>query len=382
MEKIVVVFVTDISWWGGSTLSLRDMIPSLADYIKPIIIVYSKGDVYDFFKSLGVEVYVTSYEFNYFPSSTSWFKRVLKNIYYTARHQIVQKKGLNHILPILRSRNVSIVHSNTSAIDFGYVLARSLHVKHVWHIREMLPLFSGIQIMCGLFLLKHQMKFSDKLIFISHACYDFWDIKCDNKNKIVIGDAVMRRDELIYHREKKSYILFCSQGLTEYKGVDFAVKVFGISNLAQKGFRLKMIGAYNKNIKGKLDGIAKEYNIEKSIDYLGSLDINEIKILMSEATLLLQPSKMEGLGRVSIEAIFCGCPVVARNCGGTLDYIVDGETGFLWNTEEECVNLLEKVAVSDNESIVLKAQDLVKKQYSIEGYAPQIFEVYKTLLCD
>ena len=380
MEKIVVVFVTDISWWGGSTLSLRDMIPSLANYIKPIILVYSRGDVYDYFKSLGVEVYVVSYEFNYFPSSSNWVKMVLKYIYFFVRHEIVQRKGLKQILSILKSRNVSIVHSNTSAIDFGYVLARSLRVKHVWHIREMLPLFSGIQIMGGLFLLKAQMKCSDKLIFISHACKNFWNIKCDSNKKIVIGDAIMGRDELIYQRKKKSYILFCAQGLSEYKGADFAVKVFGISNLAQRGFRLKMIGAYGKNAKEKLDVIAKKYKIEKSVDYLGSLDINEIKVLMSEATLFLQPSKMEGLGRVSIEAIFCGCPVVARNCGGTLDFIKDGETGFLWDTEEECVKLLKKVVSSDNESLVLKAQELVRKQYSIEGYAPQIYNVYKTLL--
>lgn len=380
MEKAVVVFVTDISWWGGSTLSLRDMIPSLADYIKPIIIVYSKGDVYDYFKSLGVDVYLTSYEFNYFPSSNSWFKRVLKNIYYTARHQIVQKKGKKNILPILKNQNVSIVHSNTSAIDFGYVLARSLHVKHVWHIREMLPLFSGIQIMGGVFLLKRQMRCSDKLIFISNACNDFWNIKCDSKKKIVIGDAVMGRGDIVYCRHKKPYILFCAQGLSEYKGADFTVKVFGVSGLAQKGFRLKMIGAYDKDAKRNLDEIAKEFNIEKSVEYLGFLGKDEINELMSEATLLLQPSKMEGLGRVTIEAIFCGCPVVARNCGGTLDFIINGETGFLWDTEEECVNLLRKVAISDNEPLVLKAQELVTRQYSIEGYAPQIYNVYKTLL--
>lgn len=382
MEKIVVVFVTDISWWGGSTLSLRDMIPSLANYIQPIILVYSKGDVYDYFKSLGLEVYVVSYEFNYFPTSFNWVKRVLKHIYYISKHLIIQRKGLKQILPILKGRNVRIVHSNTSAIDFGYALAHSLRVKHVWHIREMLPLFSGIQIMGGLFLLKRQMKCSDKLIFISHACNDFWNIKCNGKKKTVIGDAVMRRDELVYYKKKKSYILFCSVWLTEFKGADFAVKVFGISNLAQKGFRLKMIGAYGKSAKEKLDVIAKKYKIEKSVDFLGSLDINEIKVLMSEATLFLQPSKMEGLGRVTIEAIFCGCPVVARNCGGTLDFIKDGETGFLWDTEEECVKLLKKVVSSDNESLVLKAQELVKQKYSIEGYAPQIFEVYKSLLCD
>ncbi len=140
-----------------------------------------------------------------------------------------------------------------------------------------------------------------------------------------------------------------------------------------------MIGAYDPSYKNELTQIARELDVEGNIDYIGQMDCNEIRDYMRDATALIQPSKMEGLGRVTIEAMFYGCPVVARNCGGTLDFVEDGKTGYLWNTEEECISLLEKVSIEDNETLILEAPKYVVEKYSIEGYAPQVLEVYNDL---
>ena len=37
----------------------------------------------------------------------------------------------------------------------------------------------------------------------------------------------------------------------------------------------------------------------------------------------------EGRGIVGLEAMACGCPVVATRCGGTEDYVRDGVNGYL-----------------------------------------------------
>ena len=379
MKKFAVVFVTDISDWGGSTLSLKDMLPSMKDYIDPIVLVYSKGDVYDYMVSQNIEVYVVPYEFDYFIINKCRYKRPLQHVYRLLKHQLLIEKGLRAVLPILINREIDIVHSNTSAIDFGYYLSRKLHAKHVWHVREMLPLFNNARIIGGLRSLKKQMEDSDKLIFISKACRDFWDISCDENKKTVIGDAVRSKADTIYCKEKKKFILFCSQGLTAYKGTDVAIRTFGKSSLPSKGYRLKMIGLCDPDYKNELTQIAREFDIERNIDYLGRRDSNEIRCYMRDAAAFIQPSKMEGLGRTTIEAMFYGCPVVARNCGGTLDFVENDKTGYLWNTEEECSSLLEKVSIEDNEDLILKAQKYVVEKYSIEGYAPQILEVYNTL---
>lgn len=376
-----VVYVTDIPNWGGSTLSLKDMLPSLGEYLHPIVLVYAKGEVYEYMISRGIEVYVVPYSFNYYcqVARNNVLSGFLQYVRRYLEHWIRLRKSLLIALPILKNRNISIVHSNTSAIDLGYYLARKLHAKHVWHVREMLPLFNNARIIGGVDNLKKQMAYSQKLIFISNACRDYWNINCDEHKIIVIGDAVRHKDDTVYVKEKKKYILFCSQGLTAFKGADVAIRTFGKSHLPQRGYRLKMIGNCNPEYKKELVQIARELDVDGIIDFLGRLESSEVGSYMRDATAFIQPSKMEGLGRVAIEAMFYGCPVVARNCGGTLDFIDDGKTGYLWNTEEECVGLLEKVAIEDNEDLILKAQKYVAEKYSIEGYAPQIMRVYNSL---
>lgn len=377
--KKEVVYVTDIPNWGGSTLSLKDMLPSIGEYINPIVLVYAKGEVYEYLISQEIEVHVVPYDFNYLVTKNNVFLRIFQYAYRYLKHWILLKRGLHDALQILINREIDIVHSNTSAIDFGYYLARKLHVKHVWHVREMLPLFNNARILGGVRSLKKQMEDSDKLIFISNACRDFWDINCDENIKTVIGDAVKSKADTVYNKEKKKYILFCSQALTAFKGADVAIMTFGKSSLPKRGYRLKMIGSCDLGYKEELTQIARKLNVEGYVDYLGQMESHEIRSYMRDATAFIQPSKMEGLGRVAIEACFYGCPVIARNCGGTLDFVEDGKTGFLWNTEEECISLIEKVSIEDNEDLILKAQKYVAEKYSIEGYAPQILEVYNTL---
>lgn len=51
--------------------------------------------------------------------------------------------------------------------------------------------------------------------------------------------------------------------------------------------------------------------------------------LLSVVDLVVVPSRNEGMGRVAVEAMAAGLPVVATRVGGLAEVIVDGETGLL-----------------------------------------------------
>jgi glycosyltransferase involved in cell wall biosynthesis len=56
---------------------------------------------------------------------------------------------------------------------------------------------------------------------------------------------------------------------------------------------------------------------------------DQIRGMLDDATALVLPSRSEGLGRIVVEALCRGRPVVATRVGGITDLVRDGENGLL-----------------------------------------------------
>jgi glycosyltransferase involved in cell wall biosynthesis len=123
---------------------------------------------------------------------------------------------------------------------------------------------------------------------------------------------------------------------------------------------------------------ALEYGVADKIDFV-SCQTN-VKPWFAQATAFIMASQCEGLGRVTAEAMFYGCPVIARAAGGTLDLIKDGVTGYLYGTIKECAQLIQKVCKENQEKIILKAQEFAVNNLSQEVYGPKIMEVYNSVM--
>ena len=105
-----------------------------------------------------------------------------------------------------------------------------------------------------------------------------------------------------------------------------------------------------------------------------------MKPYFSKAIAFVNPSINEGMGRTTAEAMFYGCPIIAHASGGTLDLIKHGETGFLFKTVEECVELMKKVCYTNQDEVILRAQAFAMQNLSIENYGKKILKVYNTVL--
>ncbi len=72
---------------------------------------------------------------------------------------------------------------------------------------------------------------------------------------------------------------------------------------------------------------ALELKADNRVKFLGWRD--DIETIMQIIDLLVLPSLNEGMGRVVVEAMAAGKPVVASNVGGIPDLVAHGQTGFL-----------------------------------------------------
>jgi glycosyltransferase involved in cell wall biosynthesis len=86
---------------------------------------------------------------------------------------------------------------------------------------------------------------------------------------------------------------------------------------------------------GEKDGIFNLNNY-KNVTYLGKIGIAEKKNLLQTVTALIQPTLyVEPGGSNVMEASLCGTPVIAPNCGGFTNTVINGKTGILYNDDTD-----------------------------------------------
>ncbi len=90
----------------------------------------------------------------------------------------------------------------------------------------------------------------------------------------------------------------------------------------------KMIRTKRQDVKFIFAG--SSWSPSKYVDAVGYLDRSAIRDLICKSSIIVMPSLWpEPFGRVNIEAMACGKPVVAYASGGIPEIIEDGKTGFL-----------------------------------------------------
>ena len=92
----------------------------------------------------------------------------------------------------------------------------------------------------------------------------------------------------------------------------------------------------------------------------------DVRPLLRQANILIQPSKREGLSRTILEALACGRPVISSTAPGCGELINDGENGWLFLTgnEKKLTQVLQNVLLMPFETLYSMAQ---KTQKSISS---------------
>lgn len=101
-----------------------------------------------------------------------------------------------------------------------------------------------------------------------------------------------------------------------------------IARLLPHGAKLMVVG--NGELKDELQQAAAEGELKERLLFRGELHGEELLRAYTDARVIIFPSIwQEPFGRVGIEALAMGRPVVAFDVGGVRDWLTHGETGFL-----------------------------------------------------
>lgn len=373
MATLRVLFISnEDSHIGGSSLSLLSMLRSLDGSVEPVLLFMSEGAVSSFFRAKGYNCIVAPFYRNSF--SAAGLGRAVRFIPHAVARFFVQRRCVRQVLRA--AGRVDIVHSNSSTVDIGLLIARSMGVPHVWHLREYYDIGINGRPFPSWASWKRKLFESDAVIAITPGLFDHWGLG-GHRHAWCIPDAVCSSADagpITPRRDRR--ILFVAGTISAVKRPDEALKIFAASGLPD--YSLCFVGSVSGQVRHSLESMASDLGVADRITFIPF--VNDIKPLLQEAAAVLVCTLNEGMGRVAVEAMFAGCPVIARNSGGSKDVLLGGELGSLYDSPAEGAALLREAVSSYPAEKMGKARASAISAYSTKDYKEKILGVYRTLL--
>jgi len=112
--------------------------------------------------------------------------------------------------------------------------------------------------------------------------------------------------------------------LVKRKGFDFLIK-----SIAQTPGNVHALIIGEGPEKQNLESLARQLNIQDRIHFLGSVSEEEKFQYLQNSDIYVLSSVHEGFGIVLQEAMQVGLPIVSTNYGGQVDFVKEGQNGYL-----------------------------------------------------
>jgi glycosyltransferase involved in cell wall biosynthesis len=220
--------------------------------------------------------------------------------------------------------------------------------------------------------------FADFRVFESYA-HMHWVYGNQDSDNGIFYDAVIPNyfdpADFKVGYEKDDYYLFIGR-LIQRKGAEIAVEA-----TRRLGTKLIMAGQGVVSKSGNKiiaeDGMIYEGD---HIEHIGHVGVEERAELMSKAKAVFVPTTyLEPFGGVSIEAMFCGTPVIATDFGAFPENVIHGLSGFRFRTIGEATKFAELSNTLVPSRIALYARKNFSTsviKYKYDSYFQQLTDLY------
>ncbi|MBL6613062.1 MAG: glycosyltransferase family 4 protein [Reyranella sp.] len=172
-------------------------------------------------------------------------------------------------------------------------------------------------------------------------------------------------------RPKGDYLAFLGR-ISPEKRPDRAIDI-----AARAGLPLKIAAKVDKVDRTYWDmAIAPLIARHDNVQFIGEINDAEKASFLGNARALLFPIDWpEPFGLVMIEAMACGTPVIAWNCGSVPEVVDDGVTGFIVDDETEAVKAVQRIAMVDR----ARVRSVFERRFTVERMAADYVSVYRRL---
>lgn len=330
----------------------------------------------------------------------------------------LQKLGVPHLTLNLKSKNPFIILKNAKKLE-AYIKENGINIVHA---RSRAPAWSaylaakraGAHYMttfhgtyglgpCGIKKIYNKiMVMGERVIVISNHIKNhvLKNYKVDeNKLRLVFrcvnlerfSPTAVTQERMIqkvkeYNIPDDKPVLFLGGRITKWKGQHLLIEA--LSKMKNQDYYCIIAGDEQgrEEYFKSLMALAKKLNLGNKVGIYGKVLDMPAAMMVSDVVLstAIEP---EAFGRIAIEGQAMGKIVVASNIGGSLDSVIDGVTGKLYQYDDsqalaDTLDWALSLSLSEKKKISAAAQKNVRENFTKEIMCDKTIKVYEELLAE
>lgn len=351
-----ILFISHSSELFGAERSMLEAVAALIEKGLVVeVVVPSEGELATKLRNLGITVHQIPY--TWWVASPEW-----RSTYYRLRRKLQNLMVVPRFNRLLREHRPDVVVTNTLTIPSGAFAAQRANIPHVWYVHEFAREDSDNS---GADSQKHSGNFyfdlgrqrsftlmnklSARVIANSDAVAQSLSEHIPAERLRMLYYAVeVTATPLLRKQDPEELVLICVGRLETNKRQEDAIRA--LASLKTKGLQLRLvlIGPDVLHYEKKLRELASSLRVTENVEFAGS--VQDAQTYFAAADIALVCARNEAFGRVTIEAMKAGKPVIGADHGGTSELISDGLNGlkFVAGDSEDLARKIEILYHDEN----------------------------------
>jgi len=347
-----VVFISHSSDTYGAERSLYELVQGITAFeaAEPSVVLPGKGPLMQRFRALKVPVHLMPYS-RWASGRTSLPKR-LRSL---ARNGL----AVRDFRRLFDRTEPDLVVTNTATVPSAAIAAHSEGLPHLWCVHEhadpavnvgfhwgeartfrLVGRLSSRVIACSYELKRYLSQWiAPDHIRILYPSVDVPSVPVQSSPR---SAPSIRRIVVVAHK-------------VEGKGQEDAIRALGELQRWRVPAHLTLVGPEEAGYGAYLRKLKTMLGLDELVEFVGSVE--DPYAFMIQSAIVLVCSRRESLGRVAIEAMKLGRPVVVANNGGSAELVRDGWNGLMYRAGDP-LDLASKIRLLlDDEALMARLID-------------------------
>jgi glycosyltransferase involved in cell wall biosynthesis len=404
-ERRRILYVEKPVSVGGSVIGLYELVRGLdTSRYEPVVAFYGPNPYRDRFRALGVPVITLSEQppaatpapgpQRDIAASLSRYGEWLGTGYRTAKQMVLLARHdwplARRLARLIKEESIDLVHHNNSLNREAIMAARLAGVPCICHVRWLHDLS---------FVDRYLARFADSFIYMSRAieqCYRSQGVHAD-KGYVVYDPFDLEAFKQINHTDglraefgltDQDWLISNVGRLDWWKGHDDFLRAMAKVARSQPNGKALIVGAADSTPRNqayyqRLQQLVTDLGLSDHVVFTG-FRTDVPRIMAASDIVVHSSSEPEPFGRVIVEAMAAGRPVVATAAGGVLDIIEDQVTGLLVPPKNATLMAKAIQQLFQNrdqaEMIGQRAQQEAKQRFSVEQHVKAVQRIYQKIL--